>query len=279
MSGKFLRLWDTKNKDDEWWSSFVTAPLGLLINYVIIDIKWITPNIITGVSFVTALLSALFVIEGGNFNFFIAAILIQLSHVFDCMDGQMARYRKTTTASGSYFDRVSDQLQVTIWFTSVAYADFLQSGNILPIILAFIGVALYSLRGYVKYVAIHVKMTQNSQYLKDMEHLVQTNKKPIVAGYGFGFLANLKWFIVEQRKILLFNEGVFIFMLSLSLVLNKLTLMLWVFFVSQLFWGLYRSWEHGRKLILTSTQQSRSDQNMKQTPNIKAIILGSLLVF
>ena len=33
------------------------------------------------------------------------------------------------------------------------------------------------------------------------------------------------------------------------------------------------------KLILTSTQQSRSDQNMKQTPNIKAIILGSLLVF
>ena len=28
------------------------------------------------------------------------------------------------------------------------------------------------------------------------------------------------------------------------------------------------------KLILTSTQQSRSDQNMKQTPNIKAIILA-----
>ena len=28
-------------------------------------------------------------------------------------------------------------------------------------------------------------------------------------------------------------------------------------------------------LILTSTQQSRSDQNMKQTPNIKAIILAA----
>jgi len=279
MSGKFLRLWDTKNKDDEWWSSFVTAPLGLLINYVIIDIKWITPNIITGVSFVTALLSALFVIEGGNFNFFIAAILIQLSHVFDCMDGQMARYRKTTTASGSYFDRVSDQLQVTIWFTSVAYADFLQSGNILPIILAFIGVALYSLRGYVKYVAIHVKMTQNSQYLKDMEHLVQTNKKPIVAGYGFGFLANLKWFIVEQRKILLFNEGVFIFMLSLSLVLNKLTRCSGCSLSANYSGDYIGAGNMAETLILTSTQQSRSDQNMKQTPNIKAIILGSLLVF
>ena len=29
------------------------------------------------------------------------------------------------------------------------------------------------------------------------------------------------------------------------------------------------------KLILTNTQQSRSDQNMKQTPNIKAIILAA----
>jgi hypothetical protein len=29
------------------------------------------------------------------------------------------------------------------------------------------------------------------------------------------------------------------------------------------------------KLILTSTQQSRSDKNMKQTPNIKAIILAA----
>ena len=28
------------------------------------------------------------------------------------------------------------------------------------------------------------------------------------------------------------------------------------------------------KLILNSTQQLRSDQNMKQTPNIKAIILA-----
>ena len=55
-------------------------------------------------------------------------------------------------------------------------------------------------------------------------------------------------FYSEARE--LFNEGVLIFMLSLSLVLNELTLMLWVFFVSQLFWGLYRSWEHGREIDL-----------------------------
>jgi len=93
-------------------------------------------------------------------------------------------------------------------------------------------------------------MTQNSHYLQDMEHLVQTNKILIVAGYGFGILDNFKWFISEQRKILDFDEGVFIFMLSLSLILNQLTPMIWVFFVSQLFWGLYRTWERGREIDL-----------------------------
>jgi len=33
------------------------------------------------------------------------------------------------------------------------------------------------------------------------------------------------------------------------------------------------------KLILNSTQQSRSDQNMKQTHNIKAIILAAEMLF
>ena len=27
MNEKFVKLWDTKNKNDEWWSSFVTSPL------------------------------------------------------------------------------------------------------------------------------------------------------------------------------------------------------------------------------------------------------------
>ena len=34
---KFQRLWKTKNKDDEWWSSFVTAPIGILLNVIVVD--------------------------------------------------------------------------------------------------------------------------------------------------------------------------------------------------------------------------------------------------
>ena len=239
------RLWATKTKDDEWWSSFVTAPMAILVNYVVVDIRWLTPNLITLFSFVTAIVSVAFIFTGETTGFVIAAVLIQLSHVLDCMDGQMARYRKTTSASGSYFDKATDQLQVALWFGAVGYVAYDLSADVLPILLAFIGVAFYSLRGYVKYVTIYTQMLRDNKYLEKLSKEKSDADKENIAGLGFGVAANLRWFLSEQRKIILFNEGVFIFMLSLALVLDALTPMLWVFAISQLFYGLARGWQRG----------------------------------
>ena len=58
MNDRMTRLWSTKTRDDEWWSSFVTAPLAVLFNYVVVDIRWLTPNLITVASFVSAVVAA-----------------------------------------------------------------------------------------------------------------------------------------------------------------------------------------------------------------------------
>lgn len=248
MNEKLARLWTTKTKDDEWWSSFVTSPLAIAVNYFVVDFKWLTPNTITLVSFLTAIVSVGFIVAGGTQNFIIAAVLIHLSHVFDCMDGQMARYRKTTSLSGAFYDKLTDQIQVTLWFGAIGYAAYSQSHNVLPVFLAFMGVAFYSLRGYIKYVTIYTEMSRDNQYPERLFKKESATQKEPMAGLGYGFSANLKWFIREQRKIILFNEGVFIFMLSLALVLDTLTPMLWVFAISQLFYGLARGWQRGSQI-------------------------------
>ena len=98
-------------------------------------------------------------------------------------------------------------------------------------------------------------MSRDSAYLVK----VATAKiAPNDAGPGFGFAANLRWFLTEQKKILAFDEGVFIFMLSLALVLDILTPMLWVFAASQLYYGLYRSWQHGRRSATTTKRRFKS---------------------
>ena len=255
MNEKLIRLWAAKNKDDEWWSSFVTSPLAIAVNYVVVDFKWLTPNLITLFSFIVAIISAVFIIIGGSINFIIAAVLIHLSHILDCMDGQMARYRKTSSPSGSFFDKLTDQIQVSIWFGAVGYAAYAQTQNVLPVFLAFTGVAFHSWHAYTKYIAIYemskerryksldladtwIKLSQKESYVKKEES----------AGLGFGILENVRWLMGEQRKIFSFNEGVFIFMLSLALLINELTPMLWVFAISQIFISLARVWQMGLKM-------------------------------
>ncbi|EDP99766.1 CDP-alcohol phosphatidyltransferase family protein [Shewanella benthica] len=245
MNLKLSNLWATKTKDDEWWSSFVTSPLAIVLNYFVVDIKWFTPNKITLISFITAVIAAVFIVIGGVQNFIIAAILIHLSHVFDCMDGQIARYRKTSSISGCYYDKLTDQIQVFIWFSAIAYAAFMQSGSVAPVFLALVGIAFYSLRGYSKYVTIYLEASQvNDSTQDDTPEEVITE----TAGIEFGLMANLRWFLKEQKKIFSFDEGVFIFMLSLALILNMLTPMLWIFALSQVFFGLLRAWQRGVNL-------------------------------
>jgi hypothetical protein len=57
------------------------------------------------------------------------------------------------------------------------------------------------------------------------------------------------WFLKEQRKFFNFDEGVFVFMLSLALIIpSTLIPMLWVFAVSQLFLGIIRCCQRGQQL-------------------------------
>jgi phosphatidylglycerophosphate synthase len=245
MTEKLKKLWATKNKNDEWWSSFVTAPLAIGANYFAVDRAWITPNGITLASFVTALVAGFFIVIGGSWFFIAAAILIHLAHVLDCMDGQMARYRRVSSPVGSYFDRLTDQLQVIVWFGAAGFAAYSQSASVLPLCLAFVGVAFYGLRGYTKYVAIEIETARDPDYPAKMAKARET---PATAGLGFGLKANVLWFLKEQPKIIGFDEGVFIFMLSAALILDALTPMLLVFAASQLFYGLFRALQHGGQI-------------------------------
>lgn len=245
MTGKLAQLWATKTRNDEWWSSFVTSPLAIVANLGAVGVPWLTPNRITAASFLVALAATLGILVGSAGSFILAAVLINLSHILDCMDGQMARYRKVSSPAGSYFDRLTDQVQVTLWFGAAGYAGYVQTASVIPVFLAMIGIAFYNLRGYAKYIALEIETAVDPDYPTKMARLRQVET---TAGLGFGFHANCVWFLREQRKIFAFDEGVFIFMLSFALVFDQIVPMLWVFAASQLFWGTYKSWLRGSNI-------------------------------
>ncbi len=251
-ASRLERLWATKNPDDEWWSSFVTSPIAILVNWMVVDWRWLSPNLITLFSLVTAIGASALIVLGGATNFLFAASLIQLSHVLDCMDGQMAKYRGESSRFGDYFDKVTDQIQVFIWFAALAYAAYLQTESVTPVFLAFVGVSFYSLRVYVKYVTIFIQVRHDRDYLQKSseEALAIRTRDGLKAGIGAGWKTNLAWFLREQRKFFLFNEAVFVFLLSAALVTGHLVPMLWVFASSQVYFGIVRSWQRGRQIYL-----------------------------
>ncbi len=74
----------------------------------------------------------------------------------------MARYRQVSSPVGSYYDRLTDQVQVTLWFGAAGYAAYVQSLSVMPVFLALIGIAFYGLRGYAKYVALEIETAARS---------------------------------------------------------------------------------------------------------------------
>ena len=67
-------------------------------------------------------------------------------------------------------------------------------------------------------------------------------------GLGQEVMQNLLWFGREQRKFFLFNEAVFVFILSVALLFDVILPVLWLFAISQLYYGFVRSWQRGSQI-------------------------------
>ena len=247
-AAKFERLWATKNKDDEWWSSFVTSPIAIALNMVVVDWPFLTPNRITVLSMLAAIVASLLIVKGGFYSFLWAVIFLHLSHIFDCMDGQMAKYRGISSAFGSYFDKVTDQLKVFLFFGAASYAAYKQTGDVTPVFLGFISVSFYFIRVYVKYVTIFIEMENNPGYLAECSAEAAKQKGTPKPESSSRIWNGVLWFVGEQRKFFLFNETVFIFLISFGLLFNQLTEILWVVALSQVYYGLRRSFQRGAQI-------------------------------
>ena len=241
---KFQRLWKTKNKDDEWWSSFVTAPAGILLNVIVVDWSILNPSRLTTLSFIVSLFGAAFILPNAYQNFVIAAVLIQLSHVLDCMDGQMARYRGISSPAGSFYDKIADYIKTFLFFAAVSFTAFEETHNIIVVFLGFTATFFYTLRSYIKYVTLSILAENDPEYFK----MGLNTEVEILAGPGFGFRENFLWFLKEQRKFFQFDEGVFIFLISAALLLNELIPLLWILAISQVYYGLMKASQRGLQI-------------------------------
>ena len=69
-------------------------------------------------------MASLLIVHGDHKSLIISGILIQFVFIFDCLDGQLARYRNAGSNFGAWYDRVTDRVKDFLIYFSLALGYF-----------------------------------------------------------------------------------------------------------------------------------------------------------
>ncbi|MDX6745102.1 CDP-alcohol phosphatidyltransferase family protein [Actinocorallia sp. A-T 12471] len=103
-----VRLNAAVKADDGWFTTYFVSTYSRYIA------RWaakrgLTPNAVTCISMGTAAIAALWFAEGTRLGLVLGAVLLYFAFVFDCVDGQVARYTRQYSTLGAWLDATFDR--------------------------------------------------------------------------------------------------------------------------------------------------------------------------
>jgi len=101
---------------DAWWTVLAVDPLAVPLVRLVAPWTWVTPMRLTVAAHLLGLVTAVLFALGHPVW---AAVLYEVRFVIDCMDGKLARRRRTTSAVGAHLDFVGDYVMTTLNLTGV----------------------------------------------------------------------------------------------------------------------------------------------------------------
>jgi phosphatidylglycerophosphate synthase len=221
-------------QSEDWYPALVIRPLTIGIMLIIADWRFLTPNRLTTIANVFKLVGAWLVLRPEHT--ILAVVMLQLGIVFDHLDGTMARYHRTFTKLGSYYDKVSDMITWAVIVMAVGWQAYRTSGDAKLIVFAAASVIALDLRGYIKW--LYQAETERLRWLEAREDpagAVAKHTAPIVIAPPPTRSARdwAIWFGKKVAVVFIFEEMDLWFWLGLALLIDRLDLLLWLMVISQ----------------------------------------------
>jgi phosphatidylserine synthase len=130
-----LRLKLANRANDGFFSVFFLRRVSKLLTWAAVKIG-ATPNQVTIASFAIGLYAAFLFAQGDTWSLIGGAILLQVSIIVDCVDGEIARYTRKFSELGAWLDAITDRVKEYAVFLGLAYGAFIQNGQNLWILAA-----------------------------------------------------------------------------------------------------------------------------------------------
>jgi phosphatidylglycerophosphate synthase len=137
MSVSRLRLKLANRANDGFFSVFFLRRISKLLTFLAIKVR-ATPNQVTLASFAIGLYAAYLFAQGDTWSLIIGAILLQVSLIVDCVDGELARYTRRFSELGAWLDAITDRVKEYAVFLGLAYGAFVEKGQNLWLLAALL---------------------------------------------------------------------------------------------------------------------------------------------
>ena len=140
-------------KVGNWMVRRILRDAALPVTWLLLHTP-ITANQVTFISLIVGLIGIVCFAFPAKSVFLIGALLLQLWYFLDHVDGQIARYRKTASLSGRFFDFMTHHVIHSVAFFSLGFYCLLVSGAAFFLVWGFLtslGITLFNLTFDVKY--------------------------------------------------------------------------------------------------------------------------------
>jgi len=132
---------------------YFTRPLASLIARAVYNTS-VTPNQLTYLSFFLGICGGISFFMGEYSYFIIGGILAQLSSIFDCADGMLARSKHLCSEYGAILDIFLDRIADFFIFGGMVIGYYRLSENLTIFLIGIFGLALYFLQTTLYYLMI-----------------------------------------------------------------------------------------------------------------------------
>lgn len=167
----------TKKPRDILWNRFAARPVAAVL-LVPLSKTRITPNQITFLSLFAFVAAMVWLAMGhGRASLVWAVLVLELSYVLDCTDGQLARLKHMSSPVGAHLDFLMDELKAFMLVAATGLRLWQSDGHELWLVEALLGLVV---------IASAISLTT---FMRRPEYLAATGAaRPQSAGdYGEGF--------------------------------------------------------------------------------------------
>ncbi len=105
--------------DDGFYSTFVVRKMSKPLTRVALRLR-MSPNLVTLISFAVGIAAAGSFAVGERWALVLGAVLLQLSLVIDCVDGEVARATRKFSALGAWLDASTDRVKELLAYAGLA---------------------------------------------------------------------------------------------------------------------------------------------------------------